>query len=269
MGYEEKRENRILIFEDMIRFCEREQRLVKAIRNSREHTVIYENPVPEVWKPAECREDFCTVDIWNLPALEAVQELYRIFPDSRAGLLNLVSPMKHSGGIMRGIPEQGQYLDCCTTLYPCLNMPPLSKELFLDDEKGLPPYGNVYIYTPGVVQIKADRGEPEMLEQKNRVVFDVISCTVLDGRKRSGIMPASRKDMQGTGNTEEYLEKWFCDILQLAAHNGADVLVLDVLWMNLRFDSTHIVETALQKALKQFAYCFRAVLLPASFSTVS
>ena len=75
MGYEEKRKNRISIFEDMIRFCEREQRLVKAIHNSREHTVIYKNRVPEALKPVKCWENSCTVDIWNLPALEVVQEM--------------------------------------------------------------------------------------------------------------------------------------------------------------------------------------------------
>lgn len=66
MGYGEKRKNRISLFEDMIGFCEREQRLVKAIRNSREHTVIYENRMPEALKPAKCRENTCTVDIWKL-----------------------------------------------------------------------------------------------------------------------------------------------------------------------------------------------------------
>ncbi len=269
MGYEEKRKNRISIFEDMIRFCEREQRLVKAIHNSREHTVIYKNRVPEALKPVKCWENSCTVDIWNLPALEAVQEMYRIFPDSRAGLLNLISPIKHSGEIMRGLPDQGQYLDCCTTLYPCLNMPPLSQELFSDEGKGLTSYRNVYIYTPAVVQIKTDKDKPEMMEQKTWAAFDVISCTVPDSRKKSGVMTALQKEVQGAGNyPEAYLENWFCDILQLAAHRGADILVLDVLEMNLRYAPSHIVETALLKALKQFEYCFRAVILPASFSTV-
>ena len=270
MEYGEKRKNRISLFEDMIGFCEREQRLVKAIRNSREYTVIYENRVPEALKPAKCRVNACTVDIWKLPALEAVQEVYRIFPDSRAGLLNLISPVNHSGEIMRGIPDQGQYLDCCTTLYPCLNMPPLSKELFSDDGKGLMPYRNFYVYTPSVIQIKADRDEPEMMEQKNWAVFDVISCTVPDSRKKPGIITASRKEPPEAGNyPEKYLENWFCDILQVAAHRGADILVLDVLGINARYAPAHIVETALQKALKQFEYCFRAVILPASVSTVS
>lgn len=270
MGYEEKRENTIAIFEEMIRLCEREQRLAKAIHNSREHTVIYESPVPEVLKPAKCWEKSCTIATWKLPVLAAVQKLYRRFPDDRIALLNFVPAMEHSGGIMRGSLDQEQCLYSCTTLYPCLNMPPLLREPFFHCEKGLPSYRDIYIYTPTVIQIKAGKEEPEIMEQKDWVSFDVVSCTVPDREKKSDITAVSQKDIHVVGNNiEECLENKFCGFLQLAAHHGADILVLDVLGLNTRYDSAHIVEKALQKALKQFEYCFRAVILPVFPLTVS
>lgn len=270
MGYEEKRENRISIFEEMIGICEREQRLVKAIHNSRERTLIYENPVPETLKPAEYWDAPCTIATRNLSVLEAVQEMYKGFPDGRIGLLNLVPAVKYREGIIRESIDQEQCLYSCTTLYPCLNMPPLLKEYSLNCEKGLSSCRDIYIYTPAVMQIKADKDEPGILGQEHWVSFDVISCAIMDRERKSDIMSDSQRDMHMAGNDiEEYLENKFCGILQLAAHNGADILVLDVLRLNARYDSAHIVEEALQKALKQFEYCFRAVILPAFSLTVS
>lgn len=270
MGYEEKRENTISIFEEMIRLCEGEQKLVKAIRNSKEYTVIYEGPVPETLKPAKCWENSCTIAIWKLPVLEAVQELYGRFPNDKIALLNIVSAMEYRGGIMRRSLDQEQCLYSCTTLYPCLNMPPLLREHFFHCEKRLPSYRDIYIYTPAVIQIKAGKNKLEIMEQKDWVSFDVISCAVPDREKKSDITEASQKGMHVVGdNMEECLENKFCSILQLAAHHGAGILVLDVLGLNVRYDSPHIVEKALQKALKQFEYCFRAVILPALPLTVS
>lgn len=272
MNYQEKREKRISLFEETIQFCEREQKLIDAIQNTRHHTVVYKNPLSEISKPEKRWIRPCKIDISDRFALEVVQKSYEVFRDSKIGLVNIISGVKYSGGIMREIDKQEEYLSCCTTLYPCLNVPPIREEYISDySRKQASVYTDIYIYTPDIIQIKANKDESEIMEQKDWLAFDVISCVGTDFKERIEKVNVSQENGYIGNNykIEEYWESRFLDVLQIAACNKIDILILDILGLNACSVSIQTAKEVLKKALKQFEYCFRTVILPAFVLNVS
>lgn len=263
MGYQVNREKRIAIFEDTMQICEREGRLLAAIQDSRAKTKIYKEPLLEITKLEQHYEVPCKVTVSKHRTLEAAQLLSAAYPQSRIGLLNFASATNPGGGVVRGSNAQEECLCRCTTLYPCLDVEHLWQEYYtFHRRRHNALYTNACIYTPGIIGIKADRQWPELMPEKDWFLVDVISCPAPNLREKSSnsMNPsAGEKVSIEDRELQELLEKRITGILQVAAGNGIDVLVLGAFGCGAFCNSPNMVAAAFKKALKDFEYSFKAV----------
>lgn len=263
MSYQEDREKRISIFEDTLQFCEREHKLVKAVENSRENTILYREPLSEVAKPRKRWDKPCEVIVTQYRILEAVQKWYTEFPQNRIGVLNFASATIPGGDVTRGGETQEECLCRCTTLYPCLNVDPLWKGYYLfHRQRHSALYTNACIYIPGIVGIKTDERWPELKPEKDWSVADIISCSMPDLREHPSRSINLLENKEIGMNNEElivFFHKRIMGFLQVAASHEIDILVLGAFCDSRFRNSSHMEVAILKNALKEFAYSFKAV----------
>lgn len=194
MRYQEQREKRIQIFEDTLRFCERDRRLTEAITWTRKHTVFYpfradfDKGKTDAVSCETMREegvfghtsDVCIITETD-SVLQEVRNLHENYPGGRIGVVNLCAAGFPGGGTIRGENTSEGRLCRATTLYPCLNTIGLHQVYYdvnrkchkLLDAEGC-------IYTPGIILVREDTEDAEYLEKSDRVSFDVISSAMID-----------------------------------------------------------------------------------------
>ncbi|MGN0154191.1 MAG: TIGR02452 family protein [Lachnospiraceae bacterium] len=264
MGYQENRAKRIQIFEDTLNYCEAAGFLADAIKRTRENTVLYRNPDEECGTQGKDRyQEPCTVVVSSDRTLQAAERLCRQYGDSRIGILNFASATNPGGGVIRGSNAQEECLCRCSTLYPCLRTDELLESFYgYHQKRHNPLYSDACIYTPGIVGIKTDTKLPELMSEEDWFLVDVISCAAPNLRENpSNVMNpfAGDKITIEEKELEVLLERRVRGILQVAAKNQIDVLVLGAFGCGAFCNSPYMVADAFKKALKEYQYAFRAV----------
>ena len=262
MDYQEKREKRISIFEDTIQYCERTPGLVEAVMRTRENTMLYKNPLEDLDRPHSPAAP-CRVTVTDHRSLEAAQKLTGKYPDSRVGVLNFASASNPGGGVVRGSNAQEECLCRCTTLYPCLNVETLWQEYYhfhRNRESAL--YTDTCIYTPGIVGIKRDQQWPELMDEKEWFMVDVISCPAPNLRRSPSnqMNPFSGKPVHiEEERLKDLLKHRMKGILQVAASHQIEALVLGAFGCGAFCNPPHIAALAYAEALEEYRSFFKEV----------
>lgn len=262
MGYLEDRQRRIAVFEDTIQYCEQEQKLVNAIRNSRENTRLYLDPLSDTEKP-EADNRACRITVSAMRTIECACKLAKEYPDSRIGVLNFASATNPGGGVIRGSNAQEECLCRCSTLYPCLDVDPLWQGYYTFHRKRHSAlYTDACIYTPDIVAFKSDEKWPMQLSQEDWITLDIISCAAPNLREcpSNDMNPsAGERVLIKDKDLRELLEQRIRGILQVAAFHEVDVLVLGAFGCGAFRNSPQMVAEVFKKALEEYQCYFNAV----------
>lgn len=270
----EMRNRRIQVFEDTLRFCERERKLVDSIAMSREHTMLWRN-LQEKGKDEFFAENKlfdgkrydvpCKVECSERRALDLAEFLKKENHACRVGVLALSLSMYFGGDVLRGGTGWEETLCKCTTLYPCLEKEHISNACYeLHSESTRQQSGEVCIYVPGVVCIRSDEDVCERLQDKNWFTMDIIAYT------SAGIREFVSKYNQGDSveisqsMLQEYEKEQYRSLevmLRMAAEHNLEELVIPISqYMSDGCVHQDIIEQ-MKTALQKYSYFFRAVHL--------
>lgn len=214
MGYEQDKERRIEEFTQFWDYCESNPEIVRSVYDTREGSVIYNDPVTQLKSSAikhkesnngggdntggdNTRIIFCDED--NL------DNVMRIVGGSnmaeRAALLYVISGTSPGDGVIRGSTTGEARLCRRSTLYFCLQDKKLQKDFYERNRMDRASRaGDICVYLPGVQYISGDKlcdtysqrkQEDEVREDMSTIMFDVIGTAMPDVS-------------DGSENTEEF-----------------------------------------------------------------
>lgn len=261
MGYENTPEKRIEIFEDTMRLCMENQRLAAAVKYSKENTKFYAaDEYPEVNDGGKSGK----ISVTTERTLQAAKRLTGEYSGKKIAVLNFASATNPGGGVTKGSSAQEEAICRCSTLYPCLN----TKEMFgqfygMHRNRGDVRYTDSCIYTPSVYSIKIDTNVPELVPESEWFSVDVITCAAPNLRPKpyNAMNPGRGNAVKVTPSELLAIhKKRGAHIIDIAAANGVDVLVLGAFGCGAFKNDPQIVARAYKEILADKARLFDEVV---------
>lgn len=259
------RETRIKVFENTMKLCKENPSLQDAIRYSVENQRIISE---------EETVGYFVMHKYDVPA-EIVVSTKRSFEaalsyaDEKVGVLNFASASNPGGGVKNGSNAQEECLCRCSTLYPCLNRKEAWNSFYGKHREQLITgqltalYNDDCIYTPGVVVFKTDTSVPAMMPENDWRKVDVITCAApnLRSKPENRMNPGGGQNSVKISNQElqELHTKRARKVLQIAAFNETDVLILGAFGCGAFQNPPEVVSMGMLEALKEYQYCFKKV----------
>lgn len=262
MFHNDSAEKRVAIFEDTMELCRENSRLYDAIAHTISNTQFYPVQLIPVLDKADCSGN-TTVTVTKERTFEAAKRFHSQYPESRIAVLNFASATNPGGGVTRGSSAQEEALCRCSTLYPCLN----TKELFgkfykMHRNKKDLRYTDTCIYTPNITVIKSDTAFPELLPETEWFDVDVITSAAPNLRKMpyNSMNPGSEEPIRvSDAELLEIHKKRGMHILNIAAANHADILILGAFGCGAFRNNPGIVARAYKEILHDYTGYFKAI----------
>ncbi|MBE5775209.1 MAG: TIGR02452 family protein, partial [Clostridiales bacterium] len=175
-------------------------------------------------------------------------------------VLNFASSVCPGGGVTYGSQAQEESLCRVSSLYPALSGE--SAKAFYDRHWEMIRSGEMKrenrddcIYTPGVILLREDGGDEEMLPEKERCTLDVITCAAPDLRPvEDGSMYAPSLE-----ELNDLLVRRWRRILAVAASENVDVLILGAFGCGVFANPPQLVAQAFKCAAEEFINCFETI----------
>lgn len=258
----ERKAKLIGIFEDTIDYISEEQDLYDAVEKSKKETeFIPADEYYELGSPNKAGK----VVVRKSKTFEAAMRyaLSDEYGDKKIGVLNFASATNPGGGVEDGSSAQEESLCRCSTLYPCLEQHRLRNDFYEPHRKARNPLNNDdIIYSPDIVIIKTDEEYPERMEEDDWCLVDVITCAAPNLRKRPNRYSNGRDVPQPTVTPEELYDLHYSraeHILNVAAGNGVEVLILGAFGCGAFENDPKIVAKAYYDVLQEYAGYFDVV----------
>lgn len=216
------------VFENTQRFYTENAALAAAIAKSKAGTKLY-GPEEKMVIPAS-QDKAGSVFVTKSKTFEAAIKAHQRCPDKKITVLNFASATNPGGGVRTGSSAQEESLCRCSTLYPTLTQDWLWKAYY---QKNRSAHDNLHtdacIYSPGVIICKTDESFPVRMEEKDWLTVDVVSCAAPNLREHPGNRHNPEYGRPTTLTAEALYNlhvKRGNRIMQVAAANGADILIL-------------------------------------------
>lgn len=186
-------------------------------------------------------------------------------PYARAGkrvaILNFASSVSPGGGVTSGSQAQEESICRVSTLYFALSHPETAGK-FYDRHWELIRAGEMnrrntddIIYTPGVVVVRNDARDEELMDQKDWFCVDVITCAAPDLRRtRDYTMFAPDRETL----LEVFKQRW-SRILASAAGHGAEVVILGAFGCGVFDNPPDVVAKAFNSVAETFRGYFKTI----------
>ena len=177
---------------------------------------------------------------------------------------NFASATNPGGGVVNGSSAQEEALCRCSTLYFNLNVREMWDGFYTPHRMARDPLHNDdIIYTPGVVVFKSDTAYPRTLPETDWRTLDVITCAAPNLRER----PSNRMN---SGDGDERVEISAQDlqalherrlrrILDVAAANGAEAIVLGAFGCGAFRNDPKVVAAAAKTVVADYLHAFRTI----------
>ena len=239
-------EDNIRIFEESRRLWETDPALRAAAENSIAQTrLALEGDAVPVCAGERRFGERVRVTVSGRRSFQAAAD-YR---SRRVCVLNFASATQPGGGVVIGANAQEECLCRCSTLYPCLDTPAMWAGFYAPHRAARDPLHNDdCIYTPGVTVFRRDDATAALLPPDGRCKVDVLTCAAPDLRG-AAVSGASLRAL---------LTKRARRILDLAAEQGAEALVLGAFGCGVFQNDPKMVAGAFRTALEERAHCFEA-----------
>lgn len=245
---------RIRIFMDTMKHCDEEHALQRAIRFSKANQKI-------------CREEDALVYSHRTDAPEAEVRLTDCstvvaaghYPGKKVCALNFASSVTPGGGVLNGAGAQEECICRATTLYPAIADRDTAGAFYrhhhelIDAGRFDRRNNDDCIYTPGVIALKADHGDYDLLPEEARYSFDVLTCAAPDLRHGHGTIT------NDSAALFSLFEKRIDRIFKVAAVNGAEVLILGAFGCGAFGNDPALVASAFQKVIASWLRDFAVI----------
>ena len=177
---------------------------------------------------------------------------------------NFASATNPGGGVVNGSSAQEEALCRCSTLYFNLNVREMWDGFYSPHREARDPLHNDdIIYTPDVVVFKSDAAYPRTLPEAEWRSVDVITCAAPNLRERpSNRMNAGDGDVRveiSAADLQSLHERRLRRILDVAAANGAEAIVLGAFGCGAFRNDPKVVAAAARKVVAEYRHAFRAI----------
>ena len=249
------------VFRDTERMCRENARLREAIATSRKgQRLILEGTTLSVGGRNRYAE-----------ATQVVVSPKRTFEAAmayagrmRTCVHNFASATNPGGGVVNGSSAQEEALCRCSTLYFNLNVREMWDGFYSPHREARDPLHNDdIVYTPEVVVFKSDTAYPRMLPEAEWRKMDVITCAAPNLRERpSNRMNAGDGDVRvkiSATDLQTLHERRLRRILDVAAMNGAEAMVLGAFGCGAFRNDPKVVAAAAKKVIDEYRHAFRTI----------
>ncbi|MCI7766908.1 MAG: TIGR02452 family protein [Oscillospiraceae bacterium] len=261
MNYDEAREKRVEIFNDTMALCKKISRLSESVSSSQKGTVFYASDDHPVFSNKNCD---MKISVTPERTFEAAKRLSEKLPGKKLAVLNFASATNPGGGVTKGSSAQEEALCRTSTLYPCINTDKLFGMYYQPHrKKGDVRYSDACIYTPSVTVFKSDTAFPKLLPENEWFCTDVITCAAPNLREKpyNAMNPGSGAMIKLSAS--ELLSLHISrgrHILEVAAANGADAVVLGAFGCGAFRNDPNVVAKAYSSLLDEFKGAFDEVV---------
>ncbi|MBQ5333816.1 MAG: TIGR02452 family protein [Oscillospiraceae bacterium] len=261
MNYDEAREKRIDIFNDTMELCMKNSRLSESVNATRKGTVYY---APDAHPKFSPKGSDTEINVTSERTFEAAKRLSQKHRGKKIAVLNFASATNPGGGVKRGSSAQEEALCRTSTLYPCINTDELFGKYYKPHRnKGDVRYTDACIYTPDITVFKSDTSFPEVLPENQWFCTDVITCAAPNLREKPYNPMNPGKGTAIRLSDSELLslhKKRGKHILEIAAANGADVIVLGAFGCGAFRNDPNVVAKAYSELLEDFKGSFDEIV---------
>ncbi|MBR1757592.1 MAG: TIGR02452 family protein [Lachnospiraceae bacterium] len=253
------REENVEVFDDTMYLCETEKKLIDAIENSVAAQQFYKEG-EEIAGALLKREKPAKVFVSKKRSFEAARAYY----GKKVLVHNFASASNPGGGVVRGASAQEEALCRISTLYPCLNVREMWEKFYRPHRLMMDPLHNDdCIYTPGVLVIKTDTTYPQLMPTQAWYEADVLTCAAPNLRERptNPFNPEDGSVKVEISDDDLYAlhVKRFRRMLEIAAKNGVDVVILGAFGCGAFKNSPKVVARAAKQVVEEYKEYFETV----------
>lgn len=179
-------------------------------------------------------------------------------------VLNFASAGNPGGGVVNGSSAQEEALCRCSTLYFNLNTSEMWNRFYSPHRAAHDPIHNDdIIYTPRVTVFKSDTAFPSALPEAEWYELDVISCAAPNLREHpSNSMNTGDGDRRirlAPGELRRLHEKRLSRILNVAASNGEEAIILGAFGCGAFRNDPKVVSAAAAAVIPQYRTRFKVI----------
>lgn len=257
-------QDRINIFKDTTLMCETDVELIEAIEfsNKNQKIIPQNDKLPQINK--DKHNKVCNLVVSKKRTFEAAQSYAKRESNNKVAVLNFASAVNPGGGVLHGSRAQEECLCRCSTLYFNLDIDEMWNKFYLPHRKeGNPIHNDDLLYTPKVKVFKEDSQYPKTMNKKDWYNVDVITCAAPNLRENPSNIHNEGDGISRAIISDEELYKVhinrFKRILNVAAINNCDVVILGAFGCGAFMNNPWIVAEAARVALNEFLYTFETV----------
>lgn len=236
------KENNIKMFREMIALY---NRTLKA----EDHLVTNEYfPVDKILKPVfpQSTEKTCKIIVDNQKSFEMARDY--ALAGKKVCVLNFASATNPGGGVETGANAQEEDLCRCSTLYPHLVKQAVSEYYKVHRAAHNTLYDDACIYTSHVIVARDDRSEL-LLSPSDYYTVDVITCAA----------PNLRRTKIPNNKLYDLHKSRAKRILDVAAYEGADVVILGAFGCGAFLNDPEVVAKAYRDVIKAYQHIFDVI----------
>lgn len=247
----DRRERNIALFQEGQAQIKASKPLKDGVATAIAGTQVYQTPPV---KPFGSMGN-CVVTVSNQKSFQAAKAHYLADAGQKIAVLNFASGTNPGGGVTRGSTAQEEDLCRCSTLYPVLNTPALQNAYYNRHyNRNRPFYTHTTIYSPAITVFRDDTNPEKDLLKSNWFSVDMLTCAAPNLRRaeQSGIVIDQ-------GKLKTLFRERAEQILSVAAHHGAEVLILGAFGCGAFRNDPKLVAEAFEQALQSYGGYFKAV----------
>lgn len=255
------REENIEIFKDTERHCTTNPVLIEAQKySSANQKLVLKN------------ESICCTNKVFEKAAEIIVSKKRTFEaamkykcgEKKVAVLNFASASNPGGGVVNGSSAQEECLCRCSTLYFNLTEDYLWENFYQPHrQERNPVHNDDLIYTPDVVVFKTDTASPVLMPETEWKKVNVITCAAPNLRENPANLFTMADGNKAATVTDDELEKIHIKrgrkILQAAAANGNEVVILGAFGCGAFMNKPEVVAKAYSQLMKEFKNVFETI----------
>ncbi len=257
-----RRDDNVAVFRDTESRYTTNGTLVQAVKSSISAQKIYPEGCSDIadYVPEKKYESPAKVVVSKKRSFEAASA----YVGMKVCVHNFASAGNPGGGVTSGASAQEECLCRCSTLYPCLTDSIAYKKFYKPHRDAHDPLHNDdCIYTPDVVVFKTDTQVPQYMEENKWYKVDVITCAAPNLRERpSNSYNPTDGDRKARITDNDLLklhEKRMRAVLNAAAINGAEVLILGAFGCGAFENPPLVVAQAMRNILPDYLHTFKCI----------
>lgn len=248
------------IFEDTKALCEKDEKPKASIAETlkKQKLILESKELPIVDKMRF--SDKVKIVVSTKRTFEAASS----YGEQKVAVHNFASATNPGGGVTRGASAQEECLCRCSGLYFCLSVPEMMKGFYYLHRNAKNPINNAdIIYTPDVTIFKTDTSHPKLMDEKDWYDVDVITCAAPNLRER----PSNRFNQNNGDHAVKVSDKELFEIhkkrltriLDVAALNNAEVVILGAFGCGAFQNKPEVVSRAAKEVTTEYLHVFKTI----------